>query len=226
MVLNSFMSSNHVFKLQQLLNVSRYRNECFLGWILIHFLLCESVVQTSLIERDLSVRPPSLWAGGTGETHGWNHTLVVWMHCNAVAIVTVNWNLRQQGFFRKWLQNMIWDTTVAYTTAVLPGGLGRSTGGKLINSSTWRSTCWKGVIHLCAGRFVNVLQSTGFTSVGKSCQNELGLFAVKAPGNPFCWHLASVHMYLWWMLMKKISVSGVSHPCVPNEGLGVLGALK
>lgn len=37
------------------------------------------------------------------------------MHCNTLAIVTKDWNLRQEGFCQKWLQNKIWDALPWHT---------------------------------------------------------------------------------------------------------------
>lgn len=126
LVLNSFMSSNCLFKLCELLNVNiHHRNESLKGWVS-HFLYlqCSSVVcsRTCPIERDLRIKLPSLWAVGGGGIHDWNNTLVIGRHCNTVVIVTIDWSVRQQGFCQKWQQKMVWGVL---PSAVLPGGLGQ-----------------------------------------------------------------------------------------------------
>lgn len=132
----------------------------------------KSVVQTSLIERDLRIRPSSLWAGGGGETHDWNHKLVIWRHCNTVVIVIMDWSVKTTGLLSKvTTENGLGHSTMAYTTAVLPGGL-------------WQKESWLSVPvcevylfsmwHLCAGRSVNVVQFTGVTVMGKAAEMRWG----------------------------------------------------
>lgn len=170
MVLNSFRSSNHLFKLGQLLNVNiHHRNESFLGWILLHFPLYKSVVQTSLIERDLRIRLPSLWAGGGGETHGSSHTLVSWRHCNTVGIVTMDWSVRQQGYcqsdYREWfgtLYHGIYNCSAPWWTLAE----GQEGSWLLV------SLCEGYLFSMC--RSVNVVQSTGVTVVGKAAKMRWG----------------------------------------------------
>lgn len=176
MVLNSFMSSNHLLKLRHLLNVNiHHRNASCLGWLLVHFSLCEPVVQASLTERDLRIRLPSLWAGGGVGTHEWNHTLVIWRHCNAVVIVTMDWSERQQGFWQKvTTENGLGRCTMAYTTAVLPGGLRQKDRRELDYQFLYVKIPLLSTWQLCAGRSINVVQSTGVTVMGKAAKMRWG----------------------------------------------------